>query len=186
MNHDRIGTEHHLLGLIHEGEGVAAKALEAHGIGLEQARTEVEKLTPPTPAPYVGHIPYTIRSKKILELSLREALQLGHNYIGTEHILLGLIREGEGKGCQALVAMGCDLSDLRTTVIRLLGGYSREMVASLTGRQSGPASRRGTGRAEDADWAAALVVSDALKQDGQRDALRVVAALRRLGWTPPA
>src|SRR5215210_7659636 len=86
LNHNYIGTEHILLGLIHEGEGVAAKALESLGISLEGVRQQAPS----------GHIPFTPRAKKVLELSLREALQLGHNYIGTEHILLGLIREGEG------------------------------------------------------------------------------------------
>lgn len=183
LNHHQIGTEHHLLGLIHEGEGIAALALAEHGITLEAARTEVEKLSAPMTEPFNGHMPYTPRSKKILELSLREALQLGHNYIGTEHILLGLIREGQGKGCQVIVTMGVQLHELRETIIRILSGYAGKESRQ---RLSGPSSRRGTARAEDADWNAALVIADALKQETQRDALRVVAAMRRLGWTPPA
>ena len=96
LNHDYIGTEHILLGLIHEGEGVAAKALESLGISLEAVRQQVEEIIGQGQQAPSGHIPFTPRAKKVLELSLREALQLGHNYIGTEHILLGLIREGEG------------------------------------------------------------------------------------------
>ncbi len=109
LNHNYIGTEHILLGLIHEGEGVAAKALESLGISLEAVRAQVEEIIGHGgPAPS-GHIPFTPRAKKVLELSLREALQLGHNYIGTEHILLGLIREGEGVAAQVLVKLGADL-----------------------------------------------------------------------------
>jgi ATP-dependent Clp protease ATP-binding subunit ClpA len=93
LNHNYIGTEHILLGLIHEGEGVAAKALESLGISLEAVRNQVEEIIGQGGSSPSGHIPFTPRAKKVLELSLREALQLGHNYIGTEHILLGLIRE---------------------------------------------------------------------------------------------
>src|SRR5437899_1639275 len=102
LNHNYIGTEHILLGLIHEGEGVAAKALESLGISLEGVRQQVEEIIGQGQQAPSGHIPFTPRAKKVLELSLREALQLGHNYIGTEHILLGLIREGEGVDAQAL------------------------------------------------------------------------------------
>src|SRR3712207_9278810 len=100
LNHNYIGTEHILLGLIHEGEGVAAKALESLGISLEAVRSQVEEIIGQGGSSPSGHIPFTPRAKKVLELSLREALQLGHNYIGTEHILLGLIREGEGVAAQ--------------------------------------------------------------------------------------
>ena len=109
LNHNYIGTEHILLGLIHEGEGVAAKALESLGISLEAVRAQVEEIIGHGGQAPSGHIPFTPRAKKVLELSLREALQLGHNYIGTEHILLGLIREGEGVAAQVLVKLGADL-----------------------------------------------------------------------------
>ena len=131
LNHNYIGTEHILLGLIHEGEGVAAKALESLGISLEAVRSQVEEIIGQGGSSPSGHIPFTPRAKKVLELSLREALQLGHNYIGTEHILLGLIREGEGVAAQVLVKLGADLSRVRQQVIQLLSGYS------------GPGSQRG-------------------------------------------
>jgi ATP-dependent Clp protease ATP-binding subunit ClpC len=124
LNHNYIGTEHILLGLIHEGEGVAAKALESLGISLEAVRAQVEEIIGHGGSAPSGHIPFTPRAKKVLELSLREALQLGHNYIGTEHILLGLIREGEGVAAQVLVKLGADLSRVRQQVIQLLSGYA--------------------------------------------------------------
>ena len=124
LNHNYIGTEHILLGLIHEGEGVAAKALESLGISLEGVRQQVEEIIGQGQSAPSGHIPFTPRAKKVLELSLREALQLGHNYIGTEHILLGLIREGEGVAAQVLVKLGADLNRVRQQVIQLLSGYS--------------------------------------------------------------
>ncbi|MGH2729564.1 MAG: Clp protease N-terminal domain-containing protein, partial [Actinomycetota bacterium] len=124
LNHNYIGTEHILLGLIHEGEGVAALALESLGISLEKVRQQVEEIIGAGQSPPTGHIPFTPRAKKVLELSLREALQLGHNYIGTEHILLGLIREGEGVAAQVLVKLGADLGRVRQQVIQLLSGYS--------------------------------------------------------------
>ena len=123
LNHSYIGTEHILLGLIHEGEGVAAKAMESLGISLEAVRSQVEEIIGQGGSSPSGHIPFTPRAKKVLELSLREALQLGHNYIGTEHILLGLIREGEGVAAQVLVKLGADLSRVRQQVIQLLSGY---------------------------------------------------------------
>ena len=110
LNHNFIGTEHILLGLIHEGEGVAAKALESLGITLEAVREKVEETIGPAGSSTTGSPPFTPRAKKVLELSLREALQLGHNYIGTEHMLLGLVREGEGVAVQVLVSLGADLS----------------------------------------------------------------------------
>jgi ATP-dependent Clp protease ATP-binding subunit ClpC len=124
LNHNYIGTEHILLGLIHEGEGVAAKALEQLGISLDAVRSQVEEIIGQGGSSPSGHIPFTPRAKKVLELSLREALQLGHNYIGTEHILLGLIREGEGVAAQVLVKLGADLSRVRQQVIQLLSGYT--------------------------------------------------------------
>ncbi len=123
LNHNYIGTEHILLGLIHEGEGVAAKSLESLGISLEAVRAQVEEIIGQGGNSPSGHIPFTPRAKKVLELSLREALQLGHNYIGTEHILLGLIREGEGVAAQVLVKLGADLSRVRQQVIQQLSGY---------------------------------------------------------------
>src|SRR6266436_6416779 len=122
LNHNYIGTEHILLGLIHEGEGVAAKALESLGISLEAVRQQVEEIIGQGQQAPSGHIPFTPRAKKVLELSLREALQLGHNYIGTEHILLGLIREGEGVAAQVLVKLGADLNLVRQQVMQLLHG----------------------------------------------------------------
>ncbi|MGA7270976.1 MAG: Clp protease N-terminal domain-containing protein, partial [Acidimicrobiia bacterium] len=122
LNHNYIGTEHILLGLLNEGEGIAAKALESLGIGLDSVRDEVVKIIGPGQQAPTGHIPFTPRAKKVLELSLREALQLGHNYIGTEHILLGLIREGEGVAAQVLQQLGAELQKVRQSVIQLLSG----------------------------------------------------------------
>ena len=123
LNHNYIGTEHILLGLIHEHEGVAAKALESLDISLESVRAQVEEIIGPGGKEPRGHIPFTPRAKKVLELSLREALQLGHNYIGTEHILLGLLREGEGVAAQVLVKLGADLARVREQVIQLLAAH---------------------------------------------------------------
>jgi ATP-dependent Clp protease ATP-binding subunit ClpC len=133
LNHNYIGTEHILLGLIHEGEGVAAKALESLGISLEAVRQQVEEIIGQGQQAPSGHIPFTPRAKKVLELSLREALQLGHNYIGTEHILLGLIREGEGVAAQVLVKLGADLNRVRQQVIQLLSGYQGGKEAATAG-----------------------------------------------------
>jgi ATP-dependent Clp protease ATP-binding subunit ClpC len=139
LNHNYIGTEHILLGLIHEGEGVAAKALESMNISLEAVRQQVEEIIGQGQAAPTGHIPFTPRAKKVLELSLREALQLGHNYIGTEHILLGLIREGEGVAAQVLQKLGADLNRVRQTVIQLLSGYTggKEQPSSESGGPQG-------------------------------------------------
>ncbi|MGB1822832.1 MAG: ATP-dependent Clp protease ATP-binding subunit, partial [Acidimicrobiales bacterium] len=147
LNHNYIGTEHILLGLIHEGEGVAAKALESLGISLEAVRSQVEEIIGQGGSSPSGHIPFTPRAKKVLELSLREALQLGHNYIGTEHILLGLIREGEGVAAQVLVKLGADLSRVRQQVIQLLSGYS----GSTSGEGSEPGKETVGGSAERGD-----------------------------------
>jgi ATP-dependent Clp protease ATP-binding subunit ClpC len=140
LNHNYIGTEHILLGLIHEGEGVAAKALESLGISLEAVRQQVEEIIGQGQQAPSGHIPFTPRAKKVLELSLREALQLGHNYIGTEHILLGLIREGEGVAAQVLVKLGADLNRVRQQVIQLLSGYQGKETATAGGPQEGTPS----------------------------------------------
>ncbi len=140
LNHNYIGTEHILLGLIHEGEGVAAKALESLGISLEAVRSQVEEIIGQGQQAPSGHIPFTPRAKKVLELSLREALQLGHNYIGTEHILLGLIREGEGVAAQVLVKLGADLNRVRQQVIQLLSGYQGKEPATAGGPAEGAPS----------------------------------------------
>ncbi len=140
LNHNYIGTEHILLGLIHEGEGVAAKALESLGISLEGVRQQVEEIIGQGQQAPSGHIPFTPRAKKVLELSLREALQLGHNYIGTEHILLGLIREGEGVAAQVLVKLGADLNRVRQQVIQLLSGYQGKEPAAAGGGSTGEAA----------------------------------------------
>ena len=135
LNHNYIGTEHIMLGLIHEGEGVAAKALESLGISLDAVRQQVEEIIGQGQQAPSGHIPFTPRAKKVLELSLREALQLGHDHIGTEHILLGLIREGDGVAAQVLVNLGADLNRVRQQVIQLLRGYQgKEPAAAESGR----------------------------------------------------
>ena len=146
LNHNYIGTEHLLLGLIHEGEGVAAKALEQMGVSLEDVRTQVEEIIGHGQTPPTGHIPFTPRAKKVLELSLREALQMNHSYIGTEHILLGLIREGEGVAAQVLIKLGCDLNKVRATVLQLMQGYQSggtEGGAESIGAGVGPAPTGG-------------------------------------------
>src|SRR5690242_9233787 len=140
LNHNYIGTEHILLGLIHEGEGVAAKAMESLGISLEAVRQQVEEIIGQGQQAPSGHIPFTPRAKKVLELSLREARQLGHNYIGTEHILLGLIREGEGVAAQVLVKLGADLNRVRQQVIQLLSGYQGKETATAGGPAEGTPS----------------------------------------------
>jgi ATP-dependent Clp protease ATP-binding subunit ClpC len=127
LNHNYIGTEHILLGLIHEGESVAAKALESLGISLEAVRQQVEEIIGQGQSPPTGQIPFTPRAKKVLELSLREALQLGHNYIGTEHILLGLIREGEGVGAEVLTKQGATLERARGEVMQLIAAAPPEV-----------------------------------------------------------
>ena len=123
LNHNFIGTEHILLGLIREGEGVAAKALESLGISLDAVRAEVEETIGPAGSASTGARPFTPRARKVLELSRREARQLGHKHIGTEHMLLGLVREGEGVGVQVLLSLGGDLSRVRQRVIQILSGY---------------------------------------------------------------
>ncbi|MCX0277241.1 ATP-dependent Clp protease ATP-binding subunit [Nocardia zapadnayensis] len=140
LKHNYIGTEHILLGLIHEGEGVAAKALEGMGISLDQVREQVTEIIGQGQQAPSGHIPFTPRAKKVLELSLREALQLGHTYIGTEHILLGLIREGEGVAAQVLVKLGADLGRVRQEVIKLISGYQGKEPVAAGGREEGTPS----------------------------------------------
>ena len=141
LNHNYIGTEHILLGLIHEGEGVAAKALEALGISLEAVREQVEEIIGKGQQAPTGHIPFTPRAKKVLELSMREALQINHPYIGTEHILLGLIREGEGVAAQVLIKLGADLNRVRNQVLQLLSGFQGKEAATAGAPESGPAQQ---------------------------------------------
>ena len=136
LNHNYIGTEHILLGLIREGDGIAAKALAELSISIDNVREQVQEIIGQGQTAPTGHIPFTPRAKKVLELSLREALQLGHNYIGTEHILLGLIREGEGVAAQVLVKLGADLTRVRQTVIQLLSGYQGKESAVVGGTES--------------------------------------------------
>jgi ATP-dependent Clp protease ATP-binding subunit ClpC len=136
LDHNYIGTEHLLLGLVSEGEGIAALALGQLGISLERIRSDVEAIVGRGSKPQPGHIPFTPRAKKVLELSLREALQLGHSYIGTEHILLGLVREGEGVAAQVLERLGADLDRVRETVVELTPGSSESAGRS-------PRRRRG-------------------------------------------
>jgi ATP-dependent Clp protease ATP-binding subunit ClpC len=133
LNHNYIGTEHILLGLIHEGEGVAAKALESLGINLDSVREQVQEIIGQGQQAPTGHIPFTPRAKKVLELSLREALQLGHSYIGTEHLLLGLIREGEGVAAQVLTKLGADTNRVRQQVIQLLSGFQGKETVAVGG-----------------------------------------------------
>jgi ATP-dependent Clp protease ATP-binding subunit ClpC len=142
LNHNYIGTEHILLGLIHERDGVAAQALESLGISLDVVRQQIEEIIGRGQQAPAEHIPFTPRSKKVLELSLREALQLGHNYIGTEHILLGLIREGDGVAAQVLVKLGGDLNRVRQQVIQLLQGRQGR-VAMIAGSSLGGRARPG-------------------------------------------
>ncbi len=144
LDHNFIGTEHILLGLIHEGEGVAASALQSLGISLEAVRQQVEQIIGRGEQAPSGHVPFTPRAKKVLELSLREAQHLGHDYIGTEHILLGLIREGEGVAAQVLVRLGADLNRVRQQVIQLLHGQQ-------VGVTTGVAARDPAGK-EPASW----------------------------------
>ena len=144
LKHNYIGTEHLLLGLISEGEGVAAKALETMGVKGEAVRASVIEIIGEGEKPVEGHIPFTPRAKRVFELSLREALQLGHNYIGTEHLLLGLLKEGEGVAAQVLTKQGADLAQVRQTVIQMLSGYQRgddegrESVGAGVGGSGGP------------------------------------------------
>jgi ATP-dependent Clp protease ATP-binding subunit ClpA len=123
LNHNYIGTEHILLGLIHEGEGVAARALESLGISLEAVRHQVEEIIGQGQQAPNGHIPFTPRAKKVLELSSREAKKLGHKHIGTGHLLLGLIRERKGVAAQTLVQLGADLPTVRQQVIHQLSTH---------------------------------------------------------------
>jgi hypothetical protein len=135
LRHSYVGTEHILLGLLHEGEGVAARALESLGINREAARQQVEQIIGRGQQAPGGHIPFTPRAKKVLELSLREALALGHNYVGTEHILLGMLREGHGVAAQVLTGLGMGHAQVRERVLGLLAGECEEIdPQAQTGR----------------------------------------------------
>lgn len=139
LGHNYIGTEHVLLGLIHEDEGVAARALKSLGISLEGVRDLVQEIIGRGQAAPTGHIPFTPRAKRVLELSLREALQFGHNYVGTEHLLLGLIREGEGVGAQVLVKLGAELTQARKQVIKTLSDDDGHRVDEKLRREAAQA-----------------------------------------------
>ncbi len=167
LNHNYIGTEHILLGLLNEGEGIAAQALESLDIDLASVREEVVKIIGQGKQSPSGHIPFTPRAKKVLELSLREALQLGHNYIGTEHILLGLIREGEGVAAQVLQQLGAELQKVRQTVIQLLSGPGGS-------EEQGPQSSGSSGRGESSGSGSTVLDQfgrnlTALARDGKLD-----------------
>ena len=138
LGHNFVGTEQILLGLIGEGTGVAAKVLKTMGVNLKDARIEVEKIIGRGSGFVAVEIPFTPRAKRVLELSLEEARQLGHNYIGTEHLLLGLIREGEGVAARVLENLGVDLSKVRTQVIRMLGETAEVSAGSQSGRTKTP------------------------------------------------
>jgi ATP-dependent Clp protease ATP-binding subunit ClpA len=145
LDHGYIGTEHLLLGLIHEGEGVAAKALESLGISLAAAREQVEAIMGRGQQAPSGHIPFTARAKQVLDLSLREMGQMGQDHVGTEHILLGLLREGKGVAAQVLVRLGADLNRVRQQV--LLHGHAGKGAIG----EGAPARSRGrAGLADDA------------------------------------
>ena len=130
LNHNYIGTEHILLGLLNEGEGIGCQALARHGMSLAIARTQIVEIIGEGAESPTGHIPFTPRAKKILEFALREALQLGHNYIGTEHILLGMVREGEGVAAQVLARGGLTIGPLRETVLDLLKANPEQRIAA--------------------------------------------------------
>ena len=175
LSHNYIGTEHILLGLIHEGEGVAAKALESLDISLEAVRAQVEEIIGQGQQAPSGHIPFTPRAKKVLELSLREALQLGHSYIGTEHILLGLIREGEGVAAQVLQKLGADLNRVRQQVIQLLSGLPGQGVGRL-GRRRERLHRRTRRRPR---WCSTSSAATSPRTPARASSTRSSAASRR-------
>jgi hypothetical protein len=178
LDHNYIGTEHILLGLVHEGEGVAAQALTQLGVSLEAVRDQVKEIIGRGAEAPTGHIPFTPRAKKVLELSLREALELGHNYIGTEHILLGLLREGQGVGAQVLVKLGAGRDQVRQVVVQLLAGYAG-------GR---PPEQGPMGQVRLSQRAAAAMVAGGpgVYQDEPAELVRVVPVAREVhreaGW----
>jgi ATP-dependent Clp protease ATP-binding subunit ClpC len=169
LNHNYLGTEHLLLGLVHEGEGVAARALESLGISLGAVRQQVEEIIGQGQQAPAGHVPFTPRAKKVIELARREASDLGHNYVGTEHLLLGLVREGEGVAAQVLVKLGADLAGVRQQVVQLLHGPAGSAVA-------GQRRRRGK-------RARAKLIDDALARIDALD--RRLAAIERWAGLRP-
>ena len=169
LNHDYIGTEHLLLGLIGEGEGVAARALESLGISLDALRQQVEQVIGRGQQAPSGHIPFTPRAKKVMELALREANDLGHSYIGTEHILLGLIREGDGVAAGVLTGLGADRPQVRQQVTQLLGGRAGKGAPGAGSRLGKRARTR--------------LLEDALAQIGSLDQ-RLAAIERWVGMRP--
>ena len=169
LNHNYLGTEHLLLGLVHEGEGVAARALESLGISLGSVRQQVEEIIGQGQQAPAGHIPFTPRAKKVIELAQREANDLGHNYIGTEHLLLGLVREGEGVAAQVLVKLGADLAGVRQQVVHLLHDPAGSVV---------PGQRRRRGKR-----ARARLMDDALARIDALD--RRLAAIERWAGLRP-
>jgi ATP-dependent Clp protease ATP-binding subunit ClpC len=169
LNHGFIGTEHILLGLIHEGDGLAAEALETLDISLEAVREAVEERIGPAGSAPTGPPPFTPRAKKVLELSLREALQMGHHYIGTEHMLLGIVREGEGVAAQVLIELGAELPRVRQTVVQLLSRFPTREASE--GEAVGGAARLRRRRAQLAgvpvgkEWSAQVVRSGRRPED---------------------
>jgi ATP-dependent Clp protease ATP-binding subunit ClpA len=174
LDHNYIGTEHILLGLIRESEGVAAKALESLGISLEAVRQQVEEIIGQGQQAPAAHIPFTPRAKKVLDLSKREALRLGHHYIGTEHILLGILREGEGVAPQVLVSLGADLNQVRQQVIGVLHGHENEKYSVLARAALRP-GKAGRGRRE--------LLSQLLDRFDSMES-RLAALERRVGTGP--
>ena len=192
-NCSRVGTEHLLLGLIHERDGVAAQALESLGIGAEAVRRQIEEIIGQYPEPSAGYAEYTLRAKKALDLSRREALQLGHNHIGTEHILLSLIREGEGPAAQVLLELGADLSLVRQQVLLLLGDDADEGEAAVAAalawagapRPGATASRPGAGAGAvlGAAGGESKLLAELLRRIEEMDA-RLSSVEQRLGTGP--
>jgi ATP-dependent Clp protease ATP-binding subunit ClpC len=183
LNHHYIGTEHILLGLLRDDESVATRALQALGITLEAVRQQVEEIVGRGKKMPSGHIPFTPRAKKVLELSLREALHLGHNYIGPEHILLGLLREGEGVAVQALVGLGADLNRVRLQVIQLLGQEGATGEIPVAERVTGEAARSPQS-VNPGSWLAEVQVALANVQVAVTEiADRLTAIERHLGMT---
>jgi ATP-dependent Clp protease ATP-binding subunit ClpC len=178
LNHNRVGTEHLLLGLVQEREGTAAEALESLGISLDAVRQQVEKITGQVrDVPALSHNQYTYRAKKALDLSLREALQLGHHHIGTEHILLGLLREGEGPAAQVLVELGADLSEVRQQVLRLLDDPQDEQESQAAPRPG----QAGTGQS--AESAQSRMLAEILSRIEAMDS-RLSAVEQQMGAGP--
>ena len=174
----RVGTEHILLGLISERDGLAAAALESLGIGAEAVRQQIEKITGQHPEPSGGYAQYTMRAKKALDLSRREALQLGHNHIGTEHILLSLIREGEGPAAQVLLELGADLSRVREQVLLLLGDDGQDDETD-----EAPAARAGLGAGGGAGAGESKLLAEMLRRIEEMDS-RLASVEQRLGTGP--